>query len=383
MSQLKNLLLITVLFLSIFLPVISTADVVRPALVEISINANGTYRIEIRTSIEALLTGINANYKSTRDSPMAQAYDNLRELQADELDKKWQTFRQYFIEQIELRFDGRQVPLVVTDTKIPEPGYTGVPRISVITLEGAANRSAQTVDWYYPIAFGDNAVRVRQVDEVREKWHWSEWQWLRKDQRSEPFSLAEVFTKRPLIGTVRIYLVSGFEHILPGGLDHILFILGIFLLCMRLKPLLWQVTMFTVAHTVTLGLTMAGYIQLPAYIVEPLIALSITWIGIENIWHRNLHTSRLLLVFAFGLLHGMGFADALREFGMPDDAFLTALISFNVGVELGQLAIILMAFLAVGLCCRHRQWYRPVVVIPGSAAIALVGFYWTLERLPF
>lgn len=366
-----------------FLPMALTADVVRPALVEISINANGTYRIEIRASIEALLTGINAGYKNTQDSPMAQAYDVLRELPAAALDKKWQPFRQHFTGQIELRFDGHRVPLVVTDTKIPEPGYTGVPRISVITLQDEVDRSVQTVDWYYPVGFGDNAVRVRQVDEIEEKWHWSEWQWLRKDQRSEPFSLTEVFTRRPLTDTIRSYLVSGFEHILPGGLDHILFILGIFLLCTQIKPLLWQVTMFTVAHTVTLGLTMAGYIQLPARIVEPLIALSIAWIGVENIRHRSLHTGRLLLVFAFGLLHGMGFADALQEFGMPDDAFLTALISFNVGVELGQLAIIAAAFLAVGVCCRHRQWYRAVVIIPGSAAIAATGLYWTFERIQF
>ncbi len=314
---------------------------------------------------------------------MAEAYDVLRELQASELDKKWQPFRQYFAEQIELRFDSHRVSLVVTDTKIPEPGYTGVPRISVITLEGEADRSAETADWYYPAGFGDNSVRVRQIDENQEKWHWSEWQWLQEGERSEPFSLTEVFTRRPVSETTWLYVVSGFEHILPKGLDHILFILGIFLLGTKMKPLLWQVTMFTVAHTVTLGLTMAGYINLPASIVEPLIALSIAYIGAENIRHRNLHTSRLVLVFAFGLLHGMGFAGVLQEFGMPDDAFLTALISFNIGVEIGQLAIILMAFAAVGVWCRHRQWYRTVIIIPGSAVIALTGLYWTFERMPF
>ena len=368
--------------LTIVLMLLSTqgaADVVRPALVEISLNTDGTYRIEVRASIEALLTGINANYKNTQDSPMADAYDALRVLSKQELEKAFTPFKARFTEIVELRFDGEPAPLRITGLDIPEPGYTKVPRISLIVLEGQADRSASVVDWYYPASFGDNAVRVRQVDEVNEKWHWSQWQWLRDDQRSEPFSLTEVFTKVSVWKMVTTYLVSGFEHILPKGLDHILFIIGIFLLSLHLRPLLWQVTMFTVAHTITLGLAMAGYISLPDNIVEPLIALSIAYIGLENIWHKSLHKSRLALVFAFGLLHGMGFASVLKEFGMPDEDFLTALISFNVGVELGQLTIIMLAFAVVGWL-RHREYYRYAVIIPGSLAIMVTGLYWTVDR---
>lgn len=361
----------------------SLADVVRPALIEISINANSTYRIEVHASIEAILTGIDGRYKNTKDAPQAEEYDALRVLQAPELLTEFEKFKTEYAQAIELRFDDERTSLRVTEVDIPEPGYTKVPRMSLIVLEGKADRSAERLDWYYPARFGDNAVRVRQVDEVNEQWHWSEWQWLRKDERSEPFSLTEIFHKRPVWKTISTYVVSGFEHILPMGLDHILFIVGIFLLSVHMKPLLWQVTMFTVAHTITLGLAMAGYIQLPANIVEPLIALSIAYVGIENIWHKHLHKSRLVLVFAFGLLHGMGFASVLQEFGMPDDAFMTALISFNVGVELGQLTIILLAFLAVGVWFRNKPWYRQVVIIPGSLAIALAGLYWTFERLEF
>ena len=141
--------------------------------------------------------------------------------------------------------------------------------------------------------------------------------------------------------------------------------------------------MFTMAHTITLGLAMAGTIRLPANIVEPLIALSIAYIGIENIRAKRLRGSRLVLVFAFGLLHGLGFAEALRQFGMPAEAFLTALVSFNIGVELGQLAVIAVAFAAVGVWGRGRPWYRAWVVLPGSAAIALAGLYWTYTRIEF
>jgi len=364
-------------------PASAWSDVVRPALVEININTDGTYSVEIRASIEALLTGINARYKNTKDAPNAQAYDDLRVLSEDALAREWSKFHQQFTEQIELRLDGQPAPLEVTHSDIPEPGYTKVPRISSIYLQGAIDREISELDWLYPEKFGDHAVRVRQVDEINERWHWSGWQWIRDGSRSETFSLTEIFTQNPWYQVLRTYVVAGFQHILPMGLDHILFILGLFLLSKDLKPLLWQVTMFTVAHTITLGLAMKGLVQLPDNIVEPLIALSIAYVGIENIFSRRLHKSRLFLVFGFGLLHGMGFASVLKEFGMPDDAFATALISFNIGVEFGQLAVLLLASLSVGFWFRHRSWYRSAVIIPGSSLIAITGLYWTWDRIVF
>jgi hydrogenase/urease accessory protein HupE len=371
------------LLLPTIIPAPVLADIVKPALVEISVNTNGTYKVEVRASIEALLTGINSRYRNTQDAPNAAAYDELRVLQAGDLQAAFEPFKQRFTETIRLEFDQQPAPLTVTRVEIPEPGYTKVPRISVIYLEGELDRSVRSVTWYYPQAFGDNAVRVRQIDSVNEKWHWSDWQWLRKDEASKPFSLTEVFTQQPVSAVIKTYLLAGFEHILPKGLDHILFILGIFLFSVKLRPLLWQVTMFTVAHTITLGMSTSGIVSLPANIVEPLIALSIAYIGVENIFARSLHNSRLLLVFGFGLLHGMGFASVLQDFGMPDHAFLTALLSFNVGVELGQLAVISLAFLTVGLWFGKRSWYHHVIVTTGSATIAVVGLYWTYDRIVF
>jgi hydrogenase/urease accessory protein HupE len=362
---------------------LALADVVKPALVEISVNTNGTYRIEVRASIEALLTGINSRYKDTREAPNAAAYDELRVMEPADLAMAFKPFEAEFTHLVELDFDAERIPLTVTRVDIPEVGYPKVPRISVIYLEGQVDRSVTSMTWYYPQRFGDNAVRVRQIDADNEKWHWSDWQWLRNDAHSEPFSLTEVFTQQPVSAVIKTYIVLGFEHILPRGLDHILFILGIFLLSIHLRPLLWQVTMFTVAHTLTLGLSMAGLVSLPANIVEPLIALSIAYIGIENITAHSLHKSRLVIVFCFGLLHGMGFASVLSDFGMPADAFVTALISFNVGVELGQLTVILLAFAAVGLWFRNKPWYRNVIEIPCSLVITVTGLYWTWERLVF
>ena len=377
--------LITQFFLLLIIYIIpidsAQCDVVKPALVEVNSHTSGKVNIEIRASIEALLTGINAQYKNTKDAPTADEYDVLRAMPPEALNKQFAVFHQEMLNSIFLNTELGKVSLSITSVVIPEPGYTKVPRISVITLSGEILPTTRKLQWYYPARFGDNAVRVRQIDEANEKWFWSQWQWLRNDQVSDHFSLDEVFAKRSSIEVIGSYIVVGFEHIIPKGTDHLLFILGIFLLSIKLRPLLWQVTMFTLAHTITLGLSMNGIISLPANIVEPLIALSIAYIGIENIFHKSLHRSRLVLVFLFGLLHGLGFASVLIDFGMPDEDFAVALISFNVGVELAQLTVIAIAFALVGFWFRHKHWYRNIVIIPGSVMISVTGLLWTIQRI--
>src|SRR5882757_4877403 len=145
-----------------------------------------------------------------------------------------------------------------------------------------------------------------------------------------------------------VYLGLGYKHILPLGFDHILFILSLFLLSPKLKPVLWQATAFTIAHSVTLGLAMYHVISPPAKIVEPVIALSIMYVALENIISPRLKTSRIGVVFLFGLVHGMGFAGALGQLGLPQNAYLLSLVMFNVGVELGQMTIIVAAFFLLG-----------------------------------
>jgi hydrogenase/urease accessory protein HupE len=372
-------LLLALVFVCLAKP--ATADIVKPALVEISVFAEGRFRVEIRASIEALLTGINSQYQDTTQAPTAEEYDRLRELEAPDLRTKFEPFQQEMLQAIELRLDDVRADTAITEVDIPVPGYTKVPRISLIVLEGAIPTDTRELSWYYPAAFGDNAVRVRQVDEANEQWHWSGWQWIRDDERSTPFSLREVFRTPGLLDVVTEYVGAGFDHIIPDGLDHILFVLGLFLLSTRVRPLLWQITMFTIAHSITLALAMTGLVELPARVVEPLIALSIAYVGVENVWHRKLHKSRLVLVFGFGLLHGLGFASMLSDFGMPPNAFASALISFNVGVELGQLAVIGLAFATLGLWFGGRSDYRELIVIPGSLVISAVGLYWTWERI--
>lgn len=179
------------------------------------------------------------------------------------------------------------------------------------------------------------------------------------------------------------YLKLGFEHILPSGYDHVLFILGLFLLSPRLKTLLWQATAFTVAHCITLGLAMAGKINPLPSVTEPLIALSIAFVAAENIFLNELRWWRIVLVFCFGLIHGCGFASALGELGLPQKDFFYSLISFNLGVELGQITVIAVAYLLVGQWFKEKPWYKSRIVIPASAMISVLALYWTVERIFF
>jgi hypothetical protein len=182
---------------------------------------------------------------------------------------------------------------------------------------------------------------------------------------------------------ISMYLKLGFEHIIPLGLDHILFVVCLFFLSPKLKTVVLQATAFTLAHTITLGLAMYGVISAPTYIIEPIIALSIMFLAIENIISDQLKPTRIFVVFAFGLIHGLGFASALSELGLPEDKFLLSLLTFNVGVELGQITIILLLWFLVGKWFSPKHWYKKRIVIPVSIIIAGISFYWMIERIFF
>jgi hypothetical protein len=178
-----------------------------------------------------------------------------------------------------------------------------------------------------------------------------------------------------------LYLKLGYEHILPLGLDHILFVLSLFLLSSNLKTVLWQSLAFTVAHSVTLGLAMYKVIIISPKIVEPLIALSIAYVAFENVFVSRLRPSRIGIVFLFGLVHGLGFAGALAGLGLPSNSYLTSLLAFNVGVELGQLTVILVAYFLIGKWFGKKPYYHKYIVIPLSLVIAAISLYWFIERI--
>lgn len=191
------------------------------------------------------------------------------------------------------------------------------------------------------------------------------------------YSLADA----PVKNVVWFYLKLGFEHIVPAGADHILFVAGLCLLSSKIKTILWQATAFTVAHSVTLALSMKNIVMVPADIVEPIIALSIMFVAVENMFTKKLNPWRIVVVFIFGLIHGMGFASSLNEIGLPPDRFFTSIIAFNAGVELGQVTVIAAMFLLIINRFKNKPWYRSRIVHGLSALITFIAFYWTIERV--
>jgi hypothetical protein len=326
--------------------------------------ADGTFHIDVINNPDWLLL---------RLEPIA-GLTSTGAVTPNQRDEQLTALAHVFAEQIVVFINGAQVP-VVAEYLAPDPvaADPGATPLATMRVRGVVPVEGRSFQWFYGIVIDPYPLTVRFADGQVVT------QWVASDSWSETIDLSGTFQVSAW-QTALQYLGLGFTHIVPHGIDHILFVLGVFLLSIRLRPILLQVTAFTVAHSITLGLTIYGIVSLPPSVVEPLIALSIAYVAIENLMTSELQPWRLTLVFAFGLLHGMGFAGVLSELGLPRSEFVTALVTFNLGVEAGQLTVIAVAFWGVGWY-RQETWYRRRVVIPMSLMIAATGMYWTVARL--
>lgn len=335
--------------------------------------AAGEVRLALRLNLEAILAGIEPEHDNSDDSQNAGLYDSLRDMTSSDLEAQFKAFEEDFLAGIDARLDDARISPVFTEITIPETGDIDLVRSSQLVLSAPLPATATTYSFGWDRAFGE--IVLRALDAEREGYV----ALLANGNRSDDIVIGGV---TPMTGwaTFFNYIAIGFDHIVPLGADHILFVIGLFLLSTRIRPLLMQVTAFTLAHTVTLALGMLGWVSIPGHIVEPLIAASIVYVAVENIARPTLSPWRPAIVFGFGLLHGLGFAGVLTEFGMPEGQFIAGLIGFNIGVELGQLAVIAACFAAFGYWFGSKTWYRSAIVIPGSVFVAIVGAYWFLER---
>jgi hypothetical protein len=373
----QRIILIPILLIACLLFFVSTvfAHEIRPAIATATFNKDGSYEIKVVANFEILLAGIGPVHKDTNASPEAKNYNTLRALPADQLTKKIEEYGPRWMSGVEVIFNGIRVVPNIKQIEVPRVGDLDMPRLSNVFLVGRAPNGASIFQWRYDPAFGTSVLRVKRGENKEIVAFW-----LKSGKKSEPIPVTGAVAPSTL-STFAQFLSLGFTHIVPLGLDHILFILGLYLLSTRAKTLLVQVTSFTVAHSITLGLGLYGVVSIPPAIVEPLIAASIVFVAVENLITDKLTPWRTYVVFCFGLIHGLGFAGVLHEIGLAKSDFINGLIAFNVGVEFGQLAVILGAFLAVGCWFRNRIWYRARVVRPASVIIALIGVFWMVERI--
>lgn len=357
------------------------AHEVNPSVADVTVGAQSV-TFDATINAEAWIAGIDlSSITDTNDAPQAAKYDVLRALEPYELEERMRLAFPGLAAMF--RWTAGDTPLspALISAATQDAMDEAVPRQTRIVVTAALPDDDSPVTFSWSPRFGP--LILRQMVEAGEL-----------PEGVEPYSGfldgAAASPPLPRTGTAELtalqsfaaYVQNGFLHILPKGLDHILFVLGVFFFALHLRPLLWQVSAFTIAHTLTLALATLGIVSVSPTIVEPLIAASIAYVGIENIFHRK-PTSRIrvAVVFGFGLLHGLGFASVLGNIGLSPGHFIASLIAFNIGVELGQLAILTGAFLAVGVWFGRKSWYRARVANPASAAIAVMGLWWMVERL--
>ena len=354
----------------------------KPTVADFDVTAD-SINITMKVNLEALITEIGTEHADTDDAPESGRYDELRALPPAQLTSELGAYLPSLLNQVSLGrqpaggTSGDNLQLELLSVDVPAVGDERIIRDSTLVLRAELPADVKAVSWFWGEQYGPIILRAESLDTTGEPFT----QYLQAGDTSD-FIVIESGAEQATGSGFFDYVVIGFEHIIPKGLDHILFVVGLFLLAPAFKPIAWQVSMFTIAHTVTLALAITGIITLPAQIVEPLIALSIAIVCIENLFgQQRFRKSRLVLVFAFGLLHGLGFAGVLSEIGLPEGRFVSSLLAFNIGVELGQLTVVLACFALVGWWFGKRSWYRKVVIIPGSLAIGAVGLFWFVQRL--
>lgn len=362
---------------------VAHAHEVLPAIADLRTN-DETVTLEIRANLESFVAGVDLTEVSdTNESAQAASYDALRALSPDELQQRFEAFWPQMAERITLTADGQTLRPQLVQVDVGPVGNVEIVRPSTITLNAQLPGGAESLRFGWASEFGVLVLRQMDVPEPYDGY-------LEAGAISDEIALTggnqstgwETFVD---------YIPVGFDHIVPKGLDHILFVLGLFFLAARFRPLLLQVSLFTVAHTITLALAALGYTKFMddfflgtfgiefIAVVEPLIALSIVYVAVENIFMKGISPWRPFVIFIFGLLHGLGFASVLAEFGLPEATFVPALIGFNIGVEIGQLFVIAVMFLCVWQALRIDRGANEIArgfVIYGillAAALALIA----------
>ena len=368
----RLVLLTLVAFWSIAVPEPAMAHEIGTTRVTVQFPTDDTFRIEVVTDAQALLEKLESLAGTGRATAAPGLPERLNGVPQPD-PRRFLELQQVFLDRLAVTFDARPVRPDIRAVVAP-PKDDSSPSIATVTLLGHIPAGARQLTWRYGWTFSQYSIDVQKRDGN------SRTEWLEGEEDSAPIPLDAPLPAAGGASVFRQYLGLGFTHIVPKGLDHILFVLGLFLLSAKRRTLVWQVSAFTLAHTLTLGLAASGFVAARPSIVEPLIALSIAYVAVENVFSARLRPWRVALVFVFGLLHGLGFAGVLGELGLPSGQFIPALLAFNLGVEGGQLTVIAAATLAVGWW-RTAPFYRPRIVVPASLAIACVAIYWTAQRL--
>jgi hypothetical protein len=356
------------------------AHEVIPSIMDVGMSdtAPNGLSIELTFTAEAFLAGLDlSEISETDDSDRSDQYDEIRQLSGASLSELIEQKFDDLAALITVNADDQRLDLGLEKIVVEDQNDLRLVRQTTLYLSAPLPDGARALSAGLDKSLG--AVLVRQRGEGSDP-NYSDY--LTSGGVSSDFVLGTI-TEQSDLDLVLKYIYSGIVHIVPAGLDHILFVIGLLAFSLSGKALVAQISLFTVAHTLTLAMASLGWVAVPGAIVEPLIALSIAYIGIENIWRAKgrLTLLRSAVVFGFGLLHGLGFASVLADFGLPSHAFVLGLLSFNIGVEIGQLMVVIPVFALLTVLRLNKYIFRQRFQVPVSLSISFVGLYWAAERL--
>ena len=351
---------------------------IRPSIADYKIEENILY-FDIRLNAELILSGIDAsNITDTNSSPLSATYDDLRSLTRENLKilliESWDDIQS----KINLNINEVSTKFELVDINIEANRDFEISRDSILYLKYELDDDDEFLTFKWSEKYGP--IIIREINELKKEDD------LYTEYLQAGLQTDKIFIKsentQSIFTSIINYFILGIQHIIPKGLDHILFIVGLFFFSVTLRPLLIQVTMFTIAHSITLIFVSVSYINVNPLIVEPIIALSIAYVGIENIFKQYVKEYlRYIIIFFFGLLHGLGFALVLSDIGYQSSKLILNLISFNLGIEAAQIFIILFLYILLGIKFSNKKYYRYIFQVPLSLFIALVGIYWFFERI--
>jgi len=296
-------------------------------------------------------------------------------LENDELSSQKEGIESFIKKGLRIEVDSKPLTITLLSMNVEEKGATkGV----VLQLRLIADEAIEQLDLHYNLAFEDALVHMSALTVRSGDFFYQDILDVNTQDVQVTLPQSEIDSVTSGLGSVLWkYFVLGIEHILIGY-DHLLFLLSLVLIAARFKDAIKIVTAFTIAHSITLFLVATGRIHVIPSWVEALIALSICYVAVENLFVQKAKW-RWILTALFGLIHGMGFAGALAETGLPKSNLLGSLLTFNLGVEAGQL-MILCLLLPLLIWLRTFPWYRKMI-ISTSCLIFVLAFYWLIERL--
>ena len=358
----------------------ASAHELRPAIMDVGVleETPDQLSIDLTFSAEAFLAGIDlSTISDTDDSAKSGLYDEFRAMPPDILADRIKSSSAALAATFTVMAAGRPLPLELAAIDVADEDDLSLSRDTKLRLRSSFPKAGEAIAIQWQPAMG--ALLIRQMGTGGDP-EYSDY--LPNGGESQAFMLSDA-RPVPLGSVIGKYIHSGIIHIVPAGLDHILFVVGLLAYGLSARGLIFQISLFTVAHTITLAAASLGWINISGSIVEPLIALSIAWIGVENMIRTSgrVAITRSSVVFVFGLLHGLGFASVLADFGLPQSAYIVGLLSFNLGVEIGQLIIVVPIFLMLRALKLTDRRFRRGFQIPVSTIISAIGLFWFVERV--